>query len=120
MTASGPFALGPSMAGSSSSRRVPRSNFAPVIPLGTSLDAGLTKTAPPSLKDDIGANFRIEEEAEVYSDPEDGVEIIDIQEIKRMDWMAPETLNKEATKTKKREKDERRAESRITGTQILI
>ena len=47
MTASGPFALGPSMAGSSSSRRVPRSNFAPVIPLGTSLDAGLTKTAPP-------------------------------------------------------------------------
>lgn len=31
----------------------------------------------------------------LYSDPEDGVEIVDMDDVKRMDWMAPESLKKE-------------------------
>lgn len=108
MIASGPFALGPSMAGSSSRRTIPRSNFTPVVPFGSSgssLDAGLTQTEAPKLKDDPGVSISAEE-IEVYSDQEDGVEIIDIQEIKRMDWMAPETLQKEVLKKTKITKKE--------------
>ena len=54
MTASGPFAMGPALAGTSARRTAPRSNFAPVAPPGGSgsakLGAGLTQTTAPSLK----------------------------------------------------------------------
>lgn len=44
-----------------------------------------------------------EEEGEVYSDADEGVEIIDMENVKTMDWMAPEALRKvkEGTKKKK-------------------
>ena len=61
-----------------------------------------------------------DEEAEVYSDPEDGVEIVDIQEIKRMDWMAPETLNKESIRKGKRVKQERTLGTRMKGQKIIL
>jgi DNA-directed RNA polymerase III subunit RPC4 len=35
-----------------------------------------------------------EEPIEVYSDPEDGVEIIDIEQVGALDWMAPDVLRK--------------------------
>jgi len=100
MKASGPFAMGPSLVG----RRPVRSNFTPLMPPGPSkggtLGLGLTRTTAPTLgvkrepnsKDDTKA----ESDEEVYSDPEDGVEIVDMQNIRKMDWMAPETLKRES------------------------
>lgn len=37
-----------------------------------------------------------------YSDPDEGVEIVDIEDVKRMDWMAPETLRRVKDKPKKK------------------
>lgn len=48
-----------------------------------------------------------EEDAEVYSDPEDGIEIIDMENVRSMDWMAPESLKKEREGDKRRRKAER-------------
>jgi DNA-directed RNA polymerase III subunit RPC4 len=69
MTASGPFAMGPALAGNNPRRSVPRSNFTPTV---------------ATIGDD-----------EVYSDPDEGVEIVDMENIHQMDWMAPESLRKE-------------------------
>ena len=91
------------MSGTSSRRATPRSNFAPVMPT-SHLGSGLT----PSLKkegqsDDPTSKFvdeRLDDGA--YSDPDEGVEIVDIDDVRRMDWMAPESLRKERqTKTKR-------------------
>lgn len=122
MTASGPFAMGPSMAGSGGRRATPRSNFASAMPFGGGsgkLGAGLTQTAAPSLKREKEANVlkgdvQQDDDAEVYSDPDEGVEIVDMDNVRKMDWMAPETLlrgseekkrksNKKAVKTKREE-----------------
>ncbi|KAF5336184.1 hypothetical protein D9611_006268 [Ephemerocybe angulata] len=118
MTASGPFAMGPAMAGSTGSRRsTPRSNFAPSVAPSlsgsSSLGTGLSHTAPPSLKKDLdlkgkGREVKQEDEEEVYSDADEGVEIIDMENVRSMDWMAPESLRKErppAKKVKKEKKD---------------
>jgi DNA-directed RNA polymerase III subunit RPC4 len=109
MTASGPFAMGPSLAGSSSRRSTPRSNFAPIFPLGPSekFVSGLTQTAAPSLKKekDQFKSSSIDDDAEVYSEPDEGVEIVDMDDIKKMDWMAPETLLKEPEDKKRRKKE---------------
>jgi DNA-directed RNA polymerase III subunit RPC4 len=112
MTASGPFAMGPSLAGSSGRRFTPRSNFVAATPAGPSehLGAGLTKTTAPSLKKEkeenilTSENAHANEDAEVYSEPDDGVEIIDMDNVRTMDWMAPETLQR-GLDTKKRKKD---------------
>lgn len=115
MTASGPFAMGPAMAGNAGSRRsTPRSNFAPSVAPSTSgtssLGTGLSQTAPPSLRKDNdlkgkGKDIKREEDEEVYSDPEDGVEIIDMEHVRSMDWMAPESLRKERMIAKKVKKE---------------
>ncbi|KAF9005896.1 RNA polymerase III RPC4-domain-containing protein [Cyathus striatus] len=113
MTASGPFAMGPALAGSSSRRIPPKSAFVPSVPSGASsssaLGAGLSQTAAPSLKKEFGADKgkgkaeRTEGEEEVYSEPDEGVEIIDMQHVYTMDFMAPEIIQKEhqAKKIKK-------------------
>jgi DNA-directed RNA polymerase III subunit RPC4 len=44
----------------------------------------------------------MDDDVEVYSDPEDGVEIVDMDDVKRMDWMAPESLSKEKAKSAKK------------------
>ncbi|KAJ7801872.1 RNA polymerase III RPC4-domain-containing protein [Mycena olivaceomarginata] len=81
LTASGPFAMGPAMSGNNARRSVPRSNFAIPTP-GTdrsSLGAG------PHAHNDLKG-----EDEEVYSEPDEGVEIIDMEDVRQMDWMAPE------------------------------
>jgi DNA-directed RNA polymerase III subunit RPC4 len=45
-----------------------------------------------------------EEEEEVYSDPDEGVEIIDMEDVRQMDWMAPESLKKERRVSRKMKK----------------
>ncbi|EJD07391.1 uncharacterized protein FOMMEDRAFT_72998 [Fomitiporia mediterranea MF3/22] len=111
MTATGPLALGPTMAGSSAARRAaPRSNFAPVAPLGTtpssSLGTGLTHQPTPSLKREPSDLNQKVIDVDTYSDPDEGVEIIDIDDVRRMDWMAPESLRKEKVRQKKRKPGE--------------
>lgn len=104
MIASGPFAMGPALAGNNAKRSTPRSNFAPSVPLdGQSSNGGanLSETGPPSLnKTTRSGPVKIEDD-EVYSDPDEGVEIIDMEKVRQMDWMAPESLRKERQTVKK-------------------
>ncbi|KAI0741928.1 RNA polymerase III RPC4-domain-containing protein [Daedaleopsis nitida] len=110
MTASGPFAMGPALAGMSGRRTAPRSNFAPIMPQpaggggAAKLGAGLTQTTAPSLKRDKerDKDAREKEEMEEYSDPDDGVEIVDMENVRQMDWMAPESLRREREAGKKK------------------
>ena len=102
MKASGPFAMGPSLVGSSR-RPVPRSNFTPIMPPGMSkggtLGSGLTQTTAPTLgvkkEPKSEGDVKAESDEEVYSEPDEGVEIVDMNDIRKMDWMAPETLKRE-------------------------
>ncbi|KAF7356755.1 hypothetical protein MVEN_01010500 [Mycena venus] len=113
MTASGPFAMGPALAGNNARRSVPRSNFA--IPTPTtdraSLGAGLTRVPAATIKkeNDLKGKEKdrpSEEDEEVYSEPDEGVEIVDMEDVRQMDWMAPESLRKERRHTKKKVKKE--------------
>ncbi|KIK63813.1 hypothetical protein GYMLUDRAFT_162908, partial [Collybiopsis luxurians FD-317 M1] len=111
MVASGPFALGPAMA-ATSSRRVAQASTPIPTPTkaGTSsLGAGLSQTAVPKIKtEERRSKLENEgkEEEEVYSDPDEGVEIIDMENVRQMDWMAPDSLRKEkAVKLKNEEPD---------------
>ena len=107
MTASGPFAMGPTLAGSSIGRSAPRSNFAPIAPVArTSLrnDVGNTddnvKNEPEPVKTENG---------EYYSDPDEGVEIVDMEDVHQLDWMAPDSIRKERQKLHKTIKKEVRS-----------
>ena len=108
MTASGPFAMGPALGGSSK-RRTPRSNFTPVMPMGPgsgSLGDGLSRTGAPVLgqvreREKKGTVKEEDEDVEVYSDPDEGVQIVDMEAVKTMDWMAPESLRRERADVKK-------------------
>lgn len=109
MTASGPFAMGPTLAGTSARRTAPRSNFTPILPQGPtaspSLGGKLSNVGPPQLKKDKQREnvlentdqkkIKSESDEEVYSEPDEGVVIIDMEDVGRLDWMAPETLRKE-------------------------
>jgi DNA-directed RNA polymerase III subunit RPC4 len=75
-----------------------------------SLGAGLSGSAGPLLKREKGLtqNVLVEKEAkseiddDYYSDPDEGVEIIDMENVRQMDWMAPESLRKERKEKKKK------------------
>lgn len=116
MTASGPFAMGPALAGNQPSRRSASrtTDLTPAVPTSAAASAALgenlTRTAAPTLqkKDKGKAKVKAEEE-EVYSDPDEGVEIIDMNTIRDMDWMAPETLKEE--RKRERTKKERESEA---------
>ncbi|KAG6812395.1 hypothetical protein H0H92_003076 [Tricholoma furcatifolium] len=114
MTASGPFAMGPALAGNTATRRsTPRSNFAAIPTSGSAqLGSTLVKGAAPTLKR-VGATkteAKEDDDAEVYSDPDEGVEIVDMEDVRQMDWMAPESLRKERQKKKiKKEKTSQNA-----------
>ena len=43
-----------------------------------------------------------ENEEETYSEPDEGVEIVDMENVRAMDWMAPESLRKERKTDKKK------------------
>lgn len=109
MTASGPFAMGPSMTGNNARRSVPRSNFAPVMSSSSgssNLGAGLTRTTAPSLKMEDGkGKQKAVDDDEQYSDPDEGVEIIDMENIRQMDWMAPESLRKQRHQAKMKKEE---------------
>ena len=97
--------MGPALAGTPTRRAAPRSNFTPIVPSGlglTKLGAGLTQTTAPSLKREKDAERAGSDEGEVYSDPDDGVEIVDMDNIRQMDWMAPESLRKERARQKRK------------------
>lgn len=105
MVASGPFALGPAMAGTSSSRRfaqaatpIPAPSNTKASPLG----AGLSQTAAPKIKREE-QKLEKDEDEEIYSDADEGVEIIDMENVGQMDWMAPDSIIKEKTKRPKKE-----------------
>jgi DNA-directed RNA polymerase III subunit RPC4 len=109
MTASGPFAMGPSKAGSSAWHGGPRVSAMPTASRGppsdaAALGANLSKTPAPTLKERVERRVHIDEDAEVYSDPDEGVEIVDMRNVHAMDWMAPESLKWESKheKTKKK------------------
>ncbi|KAJ3998064.1 RNA polymerase III RPC4-domain-containing protein [Lentinula boryana] len=103
MVASGPFALGPAMAGTSSSRRFAQAATPIATPSRTeasSLGAGLSQAAAPKIKQE---SKKEEQDEEAYSDPDEGVEIIDMENVRQMDWMAPDSLRKEKEKRLKKE-----------------
>lgn len=109
MTASGPFAMGPAMADSTSRRTAASSTFVPSVPSDNSrTGSNLSLSAPPLLKKDLSSknNPIKDEDEEVYSDPDEGVEIIDMDNVRQMDWMAPESLRKERQPPKKVKKEE--------------
>ncbi|KAF9556662.1 hypothetical protein CPC08DRAFT_694206 [Agrocybe pediades] len=110
MTASGPFAMGPAMAGNSSRKTATSSTFVPSVPSDNARTTGtkLSQSAPPLLRKDLSSkNSQVkEEDEEVYSDPDEGVEIIDMENVRQMDWMAPESLRKERQPVKKVKKEE--------------
>ncbi|KAJ3761840.1 RNA polymerase III RPC4-domain-containing protein [Lentinula raphanica] len=106
MVASGPFALGPAMAGTSSSRRFAQAATPIATPSraeASSLGVGLSRTAAPSIKREEQDTKKEEQDEEVYSDPDEGVEIIDMENVRQMDWMAPDNLKKEKAKRPKKE-----------------
>ena len=111
MTASGPFAMGPSKAGSSAWHGGPRVSAMPGAPRGPPTDAAaaalgtnLTKTPAPTLKERVERRVHIDEDAEAYSDPDEGVEIVDMRNVHAMDWMAPESLKWESKREKTKKK----------------
>lgn len=68
------------------------------------LGTNLTGTTAPALKKERAERrVQVDEDAEVYSDPDEGVEIVDMSSVHAMDWMAPESLKvkREHEKTKK-------------------
>jgi DNA-directed RNA polymerase III subunit RPC4 len=99
MIASGPFAMGP--ANVTTERSASKTTFtggpSAMAALGGE-PSSLTNLPPPSLKRDQG-KAKVEdlddEVQEIYSDVEDGIEIIDINDVRKMDWMAPDSLRKE-------------------------
>ncbi|KAF8074814.1 RNA polymerase III RPC4-domain-containing protein [Lyophyllum atratum] len=126
MTASGPFAMGPALAGNTTARRsVPRSNFAPVPIPGSAppLGSSLVRGAAPTLKREgrqADKDGKDDEEAEVYSDPDEGVEIIDMEDVRQMDWMAPESLRKERQQKKvKKEEPSQAAAGEVNHANAL-
>ncbi|KAJ7449538.1 RNA polymerase III RPC4-domain-containing protein [Mycena latifolia] len=108
------------MAGNNARRSVPRSNFTIPNPTAdrSSLGAGLIRLATTKKENDLKGKEKdkpSEEEEEVYSDPDEGVEIIDMEDVRQMDWMAPESLRKERRHTKKKiKKEEPRLKLRLT------
>lgn len=115
MTASGPFAMGPTLAGTSAQRSTPRSNFAPIVPQGaakgSALGANLSNSAAPTLKKEKQRENpsvdpvqppKNESDNDVYSEPDEGVEIIDMENVRQLDWMAPETLQRDQRDRRKR------------------
>lgn len=112
--------MGPAMSGNNARRSVPRSNFAIPTPTAdrASLGAGLTRIPAATIKkeNDLKGKEKdkpSEADEEVYSEPDEGVEIIDMEDVRQMDWMAPESLRKERRHPKKRVKKEEPADPEI-------
>lgn len=118
MVASGPFAMGPSMSGSKKSA-IRATYAAPRVeakdPSGsTNVPASDDKGAISKGKEKAVKAEELEDDIELYSDPDEGVQIVDMNAIRTMDWMAPENLRHDKLKNKRKEALEKIAE----GTEI--
>jgi DNA-directed RNA polymerase III subunit RPC4 len=60
-----------------------------------------------------------QEDEEVYSEPDEGVEIIDMEDVRQMDWMAPESLRKERRQAKRKVKKEEPADDGVGAARSL-
>ncbi|KAJ7050492.1 RNA polymerase III RPC4-domain-containing protein [Mycena amicta] len=125
MTASGPFAMGPALASNTARRSIPRSNFSTPTPTvdKSSLGAGLTRIGLPPVKKDSDAKGREkppDPEEDVYSEPDEGVEIVDMEDVRQMDWMAPESLQKERRHAKKKVKKEEPGDVSIDAAAVDV
>jgi DNA-directed RNA polymerase III subunit RPC4 len=114
--------MGPSKAGLSAWHGGPRVSAMPAAPRGpptdaAALGANLTKAPAPTLKEHAERRVHIDEDAEAYSDPDEGVEIVDMRNVHAMDWMAPESLKWESKreKTKKKVVKVKKEEEQATG-----
>ena len=98
MNASGPFAMGPA-ATAASGRRGPLapSSFGRLATSEKS-GLGLTGDSAPGLPRNRDA-LAMEEDAEIYSD---GEEVVDLGDVKVLDVMAPDALKKERRREKKK------------------
>lgn len=102
--------MGPSAAGLTSTRGAARPTFAPAPPRASTGGAHGTSLTPTMVKVEKRGGVEArqpDEDEEAYSDQEDGVEIIDIQRVREMDWSAPEPLRKEKKREKKKDKDKK-------------
>ncbi|KAH7094028.1 hypothetical protein BKA62DRAFT_52250 [Auriculariales sp. MPI-PUGE-AT-0066] len=93
MMASGPFAMGPAPAAGRS--RGPTVRAGPS--LAATAQSALVPQLPaiPTIKHERRLDQEDEDE-EAYSDPDPGVEIVDLADVRRMDYNAPETIRKES------------------------
>ncbi|KAG7444279.1 uncharacterized protein BT62DRAFT_933942 [Guyanagaster necrorhizus] len=108
MTASGPFALGPAMSGNTATRRRPVFIAVPSTRPSTS---SLSSTPAPRIKSEGKDKDNAPEDDEAsYSDPDEGVEIIDMENVKNMDWMAPESLKRAKATVNRPKKEEQQSE----------
>jgi len=64
----------------------------------------LSKTPAPTLKEHVERRVHVDEDVELYSDPDEGVEIVDMRNVHAMDWMAPESLKWESKREKTKKK----------------
>ncbi|KZT43118.1 hypothetical protein SISSUDRAFT_997846 [Sistotremastrum suecicum HHB10207 ss-3] len=123
MTASGPFAMGPALPSAGGRGRSDGTQMVPITPgASRALGANLTETTAPALKREkdkraisVGSNTPDVEDVEVYSDPDEGVEIVDMSDVKKMDWMAPESLKDEKGKKKNKGKKSEAKVKKETG-----
>jgi len=112
--------MGPSQPGSSGRRSASQSTTIDVAGATPSVGSNLSQTGPPPLRKEASGKVgrvKIEDE-EVYSDPDEGVEIVDMDLVRQMDWMAPEVLQKERQNIQKKIKKEENAND--SGTWFIF
>ncbi|KAK0202929.1 RNA polymerase III RPC4-domain-containing protein [Desarmillaria ectypa] len=118
MTASGPFALGPTMAGNTATRRHP---IAIAVPSTRPSTSSLSSTPAPRIKSEGKDKDKgPQDDEENYSDPDEGVEIVDMENVKNMDWMAPESLKRVKGAVKKPKKEEHQSEEVDTSNALNL
>jgi DNA-directed RNA polymerase III subunit RPC4 len=94
MTAGGPFSLGPALMSSASRQSTVRTSLALA---GTSPAPGITATpiaAPPLKGEEPERCIYSDGDEEPFSEPDEGVEIVDLHAVRKLDWMAPESLRR--------------------------
>jgi len=109
--------MGPSQPGSSGRRIASQSTTIDFAGATSSVGSNLSQTGPPPLRKEASGKagkVKIEDE-EVYSDPDEGVEIVDMDLVRQMDWMAPEVLQKERQNIQKKIEKEENANDSGTG-----
>ena len=92
----------------------------PGMSKGGTLGSGLTQTTAPTLEvkkePKSEGDLKAESDEEVYSEPDAGVEIVDMNDVRKMDWMAPDTLKRESERKRKvKSKKKRDEKSALAG-----